>query len=57
MSRMPQIFSSDAESNSTQHVNQRDHMLHYYYNKVVNEGGDENHAALMNEIALRSWYD
>ena len=32
-------------------------MLHYLYNKVINEGGDENHAALMAEIELRSFYD
>ena len=57
MKKMPAIFSTGEESNSTQHVNQRDHMLHYLYNKVVTEGGDENHAALMNEIALRSYYD
>ena len=57
LNRMPEIFSSDEGSNSREHVNQRDHMLHYWYNKVVNEGGEDNHAALMNEIALRSWYD
>jgi len=32
-------------------------MLHYLYTKVINEGGDENHAALMAEIELRSFYD
>jgi len=42
---------------STQHVNQRDAHLHYLTEKVMKEGGDENHAALMEEVELRSFYD
>ena len=57
LKKMPQVFSSDEVSDSREHVSQRDHMLHYLYNKVITEGGDDNHAALMNEVALRSWYD
>ena len=57
LARMPQLFSGDEVSDSREHVSQRDHMLHYWYNKVINEGGEDNHTNLMNEIALRSWYD
>lgn len=43
--------------NSLQLVDQREHMLHYLTNKVMNEGGDDNHAALMEEVSLRTFYD
>ena len=32
-------------------------MLHYLYNRVIMEGGDEAHADLVAEIHLRSMYD
>lgn len=47
---------SDAPK-SDQHVDQRDAHLQYLTNKVMAEGGDDNHAALMEEVALRSFYD
>ena len=45
------------EQSTLQHVDQRDAHLHYLTNKVMTEGGDENHAALMEEVTLRSFYD
>ena len=45
------------EPKSEQHVDQRDAHLHYLMNKVMAEGGDENHAALIEEVNLRSFYD
>ena len=32
-------------------------MLHYLYNRVIMEGGDEAHSDLIAEINLRSMYD
>ena len=55
--QVPALFESDSVGSSTQHVDQRDHMLHYLSNKVMTEGGEENHAALMEEVNLRSFYD
>jgi legumain len=55
--KMPQVVSGTPKNNSKEHVDQRDSLLHYLYNKVINEGGDDNHAALIAEISLRSFYD
>jgi len=55
--KMPHLFDFAGETGSQQHVDNRDHMLHYLYNRVITEGGDDNHAALMAEISLRSYYD
>ena len=49
---MPSLFSK-AKSASKEHVDQRDHMLHYLYNRVIMEGGDDAHADLIAEINLR----
>jgi legumain len=49
-------FFTDAPK-SEQHVDQRDAHLHYLSNKVMAEGGDENYAALMEEINRRSFFD
>jgi len=56
LKKVPSLFESTPNA-SSQHVDQRDHMLHYWTNKVMNEGGDENHAALLEEVTLRSFYD
>jgi legumain len=56
LKRVPSLFES-TPNDSSQHVDQRDHMLHYWTNKVMAEGGDENHAALLEEVTLRSFYD
>jgi len=51
------LFDAEPQRASAEHVDQRDHMLHYLSNKVMTEGGDENHAALLEEVTLRSFYD
>lgn len=56
LGRVPQLFAEEPQK-SKEHVDQRDHMLHYLSNKVMAEGGDENHAALLAEVTLRSFYD
>ena len=57
LNRGAALFESEPQRASAEHVDQRDHMLHYLSNKVMTEGGDDNHAALLEEVTLRSFYD
>ena len=55
LSRTTDLFTDKRSTN--QHVDQRDAKLYYLTQRVMQEGGDENHAALMEEITQRSFFD
>ena len=57
MKQMPDIFPATPKHQSREVVDQRDHMLHFLCNNVIREGGDDDHAALIEEVTLRSFYD
>ena len=56
LSSIPSLFTK-SKRETREHVDQRDHMLHYLYNRVIMEGGEEAHSDLVAEISLRSMYD
>ena len=53
---MPSMFTYK-KAETREHVDQRDHLLHYLYNRVIREGGDEAHAELVAEVHSRNYYD
>lgn len=46
-----------AQEKSREHVDQRDSQLHYLYQRVINEGGDDAHAELAAEVQQRTFFD
>ena len=56
LSVMPSLFTYK-KPETREHVDQRDSNLHYLYNRVISEGGEEAHADLIAEINLRNMYD
>ena len=53
---MPSMFTYK-KAETREHVDQRDSLLHYLYNRVITEGGDEAHAELVAEVHSRNFYD
>ena len=54
---MHEIFEEKPGEKSREHVNQRDSRLHYLYNKVVTDGGEYAHGALIEELESRDRYN
>ena len=54
---MHEIFNPKPEDKSKEHVDARDSRLHYLYGKVVNDGDEFAHSALIEELESRDRYN